>query len=71
MKIDKTAWKTVPWSMHPETHAIMIPGWGWYGGLPEDVAQGIVAAMNSQQKIGKAVRDLIAEKGFTPYLEGL
>ena len=71
MKLNTTAWATEKWSVHPETpHAIVIPGLGIYGGLPEDVARAIVAAINSQQKIGKAVRDLIAEQGFTPHLEG-
>lgn len=50
MKLDKTSWKTEKWSVHPETpHAIMIPGWGWYGGLPEDVAAAIVEQMTVMQ----------------------
>lgn len=56
MKIDTNAWKTEKWSVHPETpHAIMIPGWGWYGGLPEDVAQAIVDAMKMWQSFEEAV----------------
>lgn len=50
MKLDKTSWKTEKWSVHPETpQAIMIPGWGWYGGLPEDVAAAIVEQMTVMQ----------------------
>jgi len=46
-KLDTIAWKTQHWKVHPEMpHAILIPGYEFYGGLPTDVAQGIVNAMN-------------------------
>jgi hypothetical protein len=69
MKIEPH-WKTEPWE-YREPYAIYVPGLGLFGGFDSDVAQFIVASVNANQKIAKAVNDLMSAPGFSPHLEGL